>query len=474
MSFLPWRYLFRGEMKDLYRVQLWESIALAVLLVAAFLPRYYYVRQIATPPFSDMAHYDKIARSLLEGEGFSSDGKPTAYRPPAYPCFVAMVYAVFGPSPSAVRQAQAVLGALTCILVFFACRALMNRTPLSEVRLFNLELHRLSALLAAFMMAFYDEWIFFTGQMLTEIPYAFLLTLLLLGFLAADRNPDQNPKSLAIQYAGLGILSGILTLIRPVALFSSLPLVAHLLWNRFRTSRSLSPLTRPVLAFGLGLLALCLPWIVRNAIQFGPSTGLSTNTGVNLYIGHNPHFGYWSTGDKERIRALNDWTEPEENRMFLNLGLRYVLQNPGKAFVNTGMKAVYLFLEPWRPWPLEGQRWTDAWNPYSQKHVAPYKPWPWNAEGRAVPPEGFYPFPLLVWDLPFIAMVVAGLILAVYDRCRWGILYWLMGGQIAAYLVFFARARFRMPLGAALGLFAAYALTRAAAALLHRFQERAP
>ncbi len=460
-------------MKDLFGLQRWEAIALAILLVTAFLPRYFYVRQIATPPFSDMAHYDKIARSLLSGEGFSSDGKLTAYRPPAYPCFVAAVYAVFGPSPSAVRMAQAVLGAMTCGVVFFACRALMDRTPLAQVRLFNVELYRLTSLLAAFMMAFHDEWIFFTGQLLTEIPYAFLLTLLLLGFLAADRNLDRNPKFLAIQYTGLGILSGILTLTRPVALFSALPLVAFLLWKRFKTSRAAKPLACPALAFGLGLLALCLPWIVRNAIQFGPSTGLSTNTGDNFYNGHNPYFCYWSTGDKERNRALRDWTEPEENRMFLTLGLRYALQNPGKTLQNTAMKAVYLFLEPWRPWPLEGQGWTDVWNPYSQRHVAPYKPWPWNAEGRAVPPEGFYPFPLLVWDLPFLALVLAGLVMAFYARCQWGILYWLMGGQIAAYLVFFARARFRMPLGVAFGLFAAYALARAASALLERYRDKA-
>jgi hypothetical protein len=57
-------------MNDLFGLQRWEAIALAILLVTAFLPRYFYVRLLATPPFSDMAHCAKIARSLLSGEGF--------------------------------------------------------------------------------------------------------------------------------------------------------------------------------------------------------------------------------------------------------------------------------------------------------------------------------------------------------------------------------------------------------------------
>ena len=116
----------------------------------------------------------------------------------------------------------------------------------------------------------------------------------------------------------------------------------------------------------------------------------------------------------------------------------------------------------------------DPWNPWSRNHQGPYKPWPWIDEGRIVHPEGPHPLSPVRWDVPFILLVLAGLILAIRDRCSWGLLYWIMGGQILAYLVFFARARFRMPLGLLFSLLAAYAIVRIVQAILDRNSQKNP
>ena len=43
-----------------------------------------------------MDRYDPIAMSLLEGRGFAVKGEPTAIAGPAYPLFLAGIYALFG------------------------------------------------------------------------------------------------------------------------------------------------------------------------------------------------------------------------------------------------------------------------------------------------------------------------------------------------------------------------------------------
>ena len=456
-------------MSELYRMSRTEALLLALLLALALGARLDYVLRIDGEPFSDMAHYDKLARSLLRGEGFRSDGRVTAYRPPAYPAFVALVYGAFGTRPAAVRAIQAVLSTLTCGLWFFAARRFLRVKLLETVRVGTMPFSSLGALGAVGVLALYDEWIFFTGQLLTETVYAFLLTIWLLAWLGWLQMSESSEKRRRGAFAAIGLLASLLTLTRPVALFSILPVLGLALWREKKRSPG-KPIAWLASVFILGWLSLCLPWMVRNAIHFGPLTGLSTNTGVNFYIGHNAHFGYWSTGDKQHIREITDLNESEESRLFLKMGCSYLSRHPVATVKHTLVKLEYLFLEPWRPWALPGQSALDPWNPFSRRHIQPYKPWPWFDQGRELPPKSGFLFPLIEWDLPLILLVLIGFVLALLDRAPWGLLYATMGGQVAAYLVFFARARFRMPLGVMFSLLAAYAILRAAARLLKRQQ----
>jgi 4-amino-4-deoxy-L-arabinose transferase-like glycosyltransferase len=446
-----------------------ETISLGLILVLALGARLSYVTGIDSPPFSDMAHYDQLARSILDGEGFQSDGRVTAYRPPGYPVFIAGIYLLSGHSPGAVRIVQAFLGALSCGLGFFLCRTWLGKTEIGRYPVIGLTCASLGALVAALVLAFYDEWIFYSGQLLSEIPYTFLLLLWLLHFtFLTGKNIDPEKKD-DYHLILLGLLAGVISLFRPVGLFTILPAVIVLLFYRWRRQKSRidSGIKKPLKQVSIhalmilaGWLFICSPWIARNMMHFGPGAGLSTNTGVNFYIGHNENFGYWSTGAKNTIREMTTLDEAGESRLFLHLGLDYISKHPGQTLVNSGKKLIFLFIEPWRPWPLhEDQSLLDAVNPWSKRHIGPYKPWPWYGHGRELPPQNrAYPFPLLPWDLPALGLVSAGLILAVCKRAPWIPLYVVFGGHILSCLVFFARARFRMPLGILFSLLAAYAL----------------
>ena len=126
-------------MKSWLQWSRFDRTALLLIFILALCLRLVFVLQIHYEPFSDMAHYDEIARNLLEGKGFSSDGRITAYRPPGYPFFVASVYSIFGSSPVAVRVVQAILGAFTCCLAYFLARFFFQKSPLSKKMVFGLE-----------------------------------------------------------------------------------------------------------------------------------------------------------------------------------------------------------------------------------------------------------------------------------------------------------------------------------------------
>ena len=183
--------------------------------------------------------------------------------------------------------------------------------------------------MAALLLALFDEWTFFTGQLLTEILYTFSLTLWILAVIRWVESKTIVSTRNLLTTAGIGILSGLVTLIRPVALFSIALAFLYGYRRKRKTGTSRGPILRLSGAVVLGWLLCCLPWMIRNTIHFGPLAGLSTNTGVNFYIGHNPYFGYWSTGDKQRIRNLTNLNEAEESRMFLRIGLRYAITHPG-------------------------------------------------------------------------------------------------------------------------------------------------
>jgi 4-amino-4-deoxy-L-arabinose transferase-like glycosyltransferase len=84
----------------------------AALLLAALVIRVAVV--LATPDqtlIHDAIDYDLHAASIAAGDGFAlSYGRPTAFRPPAYPIFLAGVYAVFGHDIQAARVANAFVG----------------------------------------------------------------------------------------------------------------------------------------------------------------------------------------------------------------------------------------------------------------------------------------------------------------------------------------------------------------------------
>ena len=145
---------------------------LAVVLVAAALVlRIAYVND--TPGYvlrHDAVDYDVHARSIAQGEGFSktlAHGRPTAFRPPGYPYFLAGVYRLGGRDwlrshdrVVAGRIANAVVGTAIVALLGLLCAQLFGRRV---------------ALVAMALAAVYVPLILAGGALMSEPLFAALM-----------------------------------------------------------------------------------------------------------------------------------------------------------------------------------------------------------------------------------------------------------------------------------------------------------
>ncbi|MFQ6059243.1 MAG: ArnT family glycosyltransferase [Anaerolineae bacterium] len=242
---------------------------LIVLLVIgiALIPRLQVAMSNQSAPESDEHTYDKYAWSFALNEGRTEKGKyiyhplgSFTYRPPGYPLFMGLIYKVSGHNYQAVRVAQALLGAVSCGLLYGIGRLVFGR---------------LVGALAALLMAGYGLLIQFTGWLLSETLFIFLLLLFIWMALVAAQDGDKR----AVFLTGVGL--GLATITRPVGLPMIPLLLAWLLFSR--------PFRRRMWTnIGLLLLALALtmgPILVKNYQIHGKPVLISTHGGITFWRG---------------------------------------------------------------------------------------------------------------------------------------------------------------------------------------------
>ena len=221
---------------------------------------------------ADPLTYDQIARNVLAGRGFTGASfyyppgteVPTAFWDALYPLFLAAVYALSGHSIPAVRAAQALLGALAVAGTYLLGRQLARPAV---------------GLLAAAVSAVYPFFLYYSGQLLTETLFmALVVWLFVAGFAAVERRT-------ALPFALTGALAGLAALARAeVFLFGPL----FILWCVWRASKLPVRRLRLAAAGGLAMLAVMLPWGLRNEATHGQLIFTTTKLGYNLYKYYHP------------------------------------------------------------------------------------------------------------------------------------------------------------------------------------------
>jgi 4-amino-4-deoxy-L-arabinose transferase-like glycosyltransferase len=329
-------------------------IALVALAFAARLAGDLYLG-FNEAPIADDLHYDQLAESLAEGDGYTIRGTFISFRPPLYPVFLSLVYRVAGHDFVAARVAQAVLGVLATWLTFVIGRRLFGE-------------RRAFAAAALFAVAPAD--VFFFHGLLTETLFIPLVAVMVYGFLrlggARAARPVDGSGWASNRWPVMGwsiftgAVLGAATLTRPVLLLFPPFLLLWAVWS-FRKP--------PAVGGGIEVRGVCWalsgiilsalivmsPWLYLVHERTGRWVPVTTGGGVTFWGANNirvlerDHWGRWvfigelPFYDELKVVAAD---QVEVDRRAWRLGLNFLANNPGKV----PKLLVYKFARFWNPW----------------------------------------------------------------------------------------------------------------------------
>jgi Dolichyl-phosphate-mannose-protein mannosyltransferase len=364
------------------------------------------------PGVFDQISYHKLALRVQQGHGFSFGtgwwpatpaNQPTAHWSYLYVLFLTSVYSIVGPSPLTARLIQAILtGILQPLITWQIAR-----------RLFGPRV----GLVSAALISFYAYFVFYAGALVTESLYIVaILWILDISTSIVDPSDRNSIASAWKPWVQLGIALALASLLRQVILplvpvilvwvgwqvhrrtpesrllgrcrrpkpsgglsDSRQPTPVPLRWRgifmpwRWRPNpllggeRRLQPsgvgrhtktpvlplLSRMTLAV-LMVLALILPWTVRNYRAFGQFVLLNTNAGFAFFWGNHPIHGTqfipllpdYGTLIPEELRGLN---EAGMDKALLRQGVAFVLNDPARYLLLSISRAKEYF----KFWPSQ-------------------------------------------------------------------------------------------------------------------------
>jgi len=410
------------------------SSALAAVL------RIVYLLPLRGQPLFDTPQRDSIvyverARAILAGDFWGSG--VSFHSAPLYPYFLALV---MGPGGDAglwwVRIAQALVSALTAGLL-----------ALTALRLFG----RGAAVATAILAIFYAPFLFYAGELLEITLTLFFLSVT--AWLVADE--ELSGRRLLVA----GVFLGLAALGKPNLLILAPVIAIHVGLLRPPWRPQVWPWRR-VLLLALGLLVVILPFTLRNKLVGDDWVLVSSNGGINLFIGNNPSAtgGFWvptamqydleASSLRVAEEALGRELKPSEaSRFWFGRAKVFFLKQPGNAARNflrkTGLLLghyeipnhfnIYFFrdyLAPLLKWPLV---WYTIALPlavvglvFASRRSRATRRAALCALGVGVSVvlffvTGRYRLPILIWLLPFAG---AGLLMlwGMARRRRWRIL----------------------------------------------------
>ena len=213
-------------------------------------------------PVVDAGYHDAWARRMAAGD-WLGHGPDDVFKPPLYAGFLAAVYSVFGGHVALVQWMQYLMGAASCVLVAVLAGRLAGPA---------------AGRLAGFLSAAYAPYVFFESQLLTPA----LGTVLNLAALVVLVVPWRWPGYRRL--AAAGALVGLSAGVRPdVLLPAALVFVCVLFHHRGRARRELAA---GALCFAAAAAGLILPVCLRNCYLTGQFIPVSSNAGINFYVGN--------------------------------------------------------------------------------------------------------------------------------------------------------------------------------------------
>ena len=236
----------------------------AVVAGVALVLRWLYLSQASDAPLFDMLRADGAAYRVWASRIAAGDwlGSEVFDRAPLYPYVLALIELVFGDGLGAIRAVQALLGALSCGLLFLAGSWFFSRRI---------------GWIAGLALAIYPPALFFDG-LIQKASLGGVLVTALLALLGRARHAPSRTLWLA---AG-ATLGALMATREETVLLVPVVLAASFLLSR---GRAHAP---SCVAATLGGLALVLaPIAARNAHVGGEFVLTTSQAGTNFYIGNH-------------------------------------------------------------------------------------------------------------------------------------------------------------------------------------------
>ena len=395
----------------------WAAVGIGVLALSLRLVHAFQMSAspLFTMPAVDAATYAEQAASLAEGNWLGR-GQGPFWQPPLYPYFLGVIKLAFSESFYYVsRFAQALIGSLTCALLYLVGR-----------RLFGLGVGFIGGLIAAV----YGPLIYFDARLLPAGLATFFTLVSLLLLMRAVERPARSIFVVAGFALGLASLTAAI-------LAALIPGVV--IWLVYWLRKNAAP---TVVTFLLGAVLTIAPVTLRNYTIGGDFVPISYNGGVNFYIGNNANAEQmlalrpgWEWEELVALPLREGITRPSAKSLFFYRQALEYMQNAPFDYMRLLAAKTAQF---WRGDEIERNQEMYYWRKYSS--VLAGTLWKW---GVAFPFGLVSPFALL------------GLIVYI-RRQGFALPVLFVLGYSFAVISFFVAARYRLPIVPLLILFAAY------------------
>ena len=417
-------------MIDFLRKYKWP---LAVFLAAFLIRLIYLIQSRSNPsfyfPMVDEQWHFNWAKDIITGNFWGSEAY---FRGPLYPYFLAILLKITGTSILWSRILQMIIPSLSAALIY-----------LLATKSFS---HKVG-IVAALAFAAYGAMIFYDAMFMIESLFIFLNLLAL--YLLLQYEKDIRPLPWLIS----GAILGLSAITRPNILLIA-PL--FLLWIYFRPQFAGNKKSSFLIiaTYLIGILIPILTVTVRNYIVAGEPILISSQGGVNFYIGNNPDAeGLTMLMPEVKLDESLPWNEftaatrkaaeretgknltaGEESSFWTRKALGFIWNNPAKFISLTFRKLIYFLVG------FENSDNQDIY--FSRNYSSLYSALLWH---KLI----YFPFGLL------FPLAVVGAVQGWKRRRELTLYYIFVIGYIPTVIFFLVTARHRLPVIPFLLIFAA-------------------
>ena len=253
---------FYSSVKEFFaKININRSFLIFIVLLNIFI-QLIVLLTVHTIPISDSKFYIEAGHRLfLTGSYIASNGKLTSFWPVGLPAYLAFWENLSSHYLFIVKLINIIISSSFIIVIFL---------------IFRNELPKKGLLILLIGFTLFPNNIFSVNSILTDYPFAFLLWIVILLFLA--------PNLTNMRIILIALIFGLLAYLRPVGLLLPLIFIGYIL-KKYDLKTALK---KAILLLSIFFLFIA-PWIYRNYNVFRTFVPISTNGGFNFLKGNNAY-----------------------------------------------------------------------------------------------------------------------------------------------------------------------------------------